>query len=391
MAGSAKKYVVLTVDDDPVILNAVLETLRQDYLVRPFTSAEEALAYLEYNDADLILLDHNMPNITGLSLLQILQDDPKTRDIPVIFLTGSMDSEDEVRALEIGAMDYLLKPFKPSSLITRVKLQLELNNHRHHLEELVEKRTEELKALNEKLKQRDKITLDLLATASEMRDNDIGTHIECVNLFSEVLVDDLLEHPHKGYELTEQYAADIIDAVKLHDLGKIAMPDSVLHKPDKLTREEFRIIKTHPAYGADMLDEAISRMGEDSLLNTAREISYGHHERWDGLGYPNGVKGVDIPLSARITAVVDTFDALTSDRPYKEAWTPEAAFAYIYENAGKQFDPYLTEVVKRRENDFKRILDVTRGIHNGLPLHPQPADPPTDGPKHAPERLLRGL
>jgi putative two-component system response regulator len=362
MAGSNDKAVILTVDDDPIILNAVLEVLKHDYTVRPFTSGEAAISFLENNHADLILLDHNMPSMTGIEVLKVLQGNPATRSIPVIFLTGSVDSEDEVRALQIGAMDYLLKPFRPGSLLTRVRLQLELYNYRYALERLVELQTEELRSANQKLAQRDKVTLDLLAKASDMRDHETGAHIERVVLFTDVIVGDLLASPAPGYEISEQYGRDIVDAVKLHDLGKLAMPDNVLLKPGKLTKEEFDIIKTHPIYGSKMLSQAIEKMGEDSLLWTAFEIVYGHHEKWDGSGYPNGAKGDKIPLSARIAAVADVFDALTSSRPYKNAWKPRDAFDLIYSDAGKHFDPYLTEVVKRHEEEFSQIVTANRDI-----------------------------
>jgi putative two-component system response regulator len=370
MADGTNSAVILTVDDDPIILNAVLEVLRHEYTVRPFTSGEAALSYLKNNTADLILLDHNMPNMTGLEVLQVLQGDSATRDIPVIFLTGSVDSEDEVRALEIGAMDYLLKPFKAGSLLTRVRLQLELYRHRHRLEELVALKTQELRTANQKLEQRDKITLDLLAKASDMRDHETGAHIERVVLFTDIIVTDLLTNPHEGYEISDQYGHDIVDAVKLHDLGKLAMPDHVLLKPGKLTEEEFKIIKTHPIYGSEMLSQAIDKMGEDSRLWTAFEIVYGHHEKWDGSGYPNGVKGDTIPLSARIAAVADVFDALTSSRPYKRAWTPEEAFELIYADAGKHFDPYLTEIVKRHEDEFVQIVISNRDTEQEAQFEP---------------------
>jgi putative two-component system response regulator len=362
MVDNSGKAVILTVDDDPIILNAILEVLKHDYTVRPFTSGEAAISFLENNQADLILLDHNMPSMTGLEVLKVLQENPDTRSIPVIFLTGSVDSEDEVRALQIGAVDYLLKPFKPGSLLIRVRLQLELYRYRHSLERLVELKTEELRAANQKLAQRDKVTLDLLAKASDMRDHETGAHIERVVLFTDVIVKDLLERPYPGYEVSELYGRDIVDAVKLHDLGKLAMPDNVLLKPGKLTKEEFDVIKTHPIYGSKMLSQAIEKMGEDSLLWTAFEIVYGHHEKWDGTGYPNGVKGDKIPLSARIAAVADVFDALTSSRPYKRAWTPREAFDLIYSDAGKHFDPYLTEIVKRHEDEFVQIVVSNRDI-----------------------------
>ncbi|MDR1713725.1 MAG: response regulator [Coriobacteriales bacterium] len=354
------KPVILTVDDDPIILNHVLAVLKDDYAVRPFTTGEDALDYLANNHADLIILDQNMPGMSGLEVLRILQHDPATKDIPVVLLTGSVDSEDEVRALETGAMDYLSKPFNPRSLSTRVRLQLELYQHRNHLAELVDEKTAELQKTNQKLEQRDKVTLDLLAKASDMRDHDTGLHIDRVGLFTGIIVNDLIAHPHPGHEMSEQYARDIIDSVKLHDLGKLAMPDRVLLKPGKLTDEEFDIIKTHPVCGSEMLHAAIDEMGDDTLLNTALEIASFHHEKWDGSGYPKGLRGSEIPLSARITAVADVFDALTSERPYKHAWTPQQAFRIIYDDAGSHFDPYLAEVVKRHEADFADVVENNR-------------------------------
>jgi len=360
MSTTNNKPLVLTVDDDPVILNQILEVLKHDYDVRPLTSGTAALAYLKDHPADLILLDHNMPDLTGLEVLSVIQADPTTKNIPVILLTGSVDSRDEVRALEIGAMDYLTKPFNPKSLLTRVRLQLELYAHRNHLEEMVNAKTSQLQKVNQKLEQRDKVTLDLLAKASDMRDHETGTHIERVEMFSAIIVKDLLTNPHEGYTISEQYGRDIIDSVKLHDLGKLAMPDGVLLKPGRLTADEFAIIKTHPVCGSDMLHVAIEKMGEDSLLYTALEIARWHHEKWDGSGYPNGLRGTDIPMSARITAVADVFDALTSERPYKKAWKSEDAFKIIYAEAGSHFDPYLTLVVSHHEDEFAEIVVTHR-------------------------------
>jgi putative two-component system response regulator len=350
------KPVILSVDDDPIILNSIMSTLKQDYAVRAFTSGETALRFLEKNTADLILLDYHMPKMTGFDVLKILQSSSSMKTVPVIFLTGSMDGEDEVKALEMGAIDYLLKPIKPEILLTRVRLQLELQRHRHHLEALVNEKTQQLQQINHKLAQRDKITLNLLARASDMRDHDTGTHIVRTTAFVKILVDDLLVMVHPGYELTPPEGDDVVEASKLHDLGKIAIPDAVLLKPGRLTPEEFDIIKMHPVYGEDMLHEAVQRMGEDSLLITAKDIAYGHHEKWDGSGYPTGVKGEEIPLSARLAAIADVFDALTSTRPYKKAFSPEEAFAIIYKDSGTHFDPYLVEVVKRHEQDFITVL-----------------------------------
>jgi putative two-component system response regulator len=334
-----------------------LSALKQEYNVRPFTSGETALKFLSNNMADLILLDYNMPGMSGFDVLEALQSDPKLREIPVIFLTGSVNGDDEIRALEMGAMDYLLKPFKPKSLITRVHLQLELHKYRHHLETLVEEKTEELRQINRKLEQRDKITLDLLAMASDMRDHDTGEHIDRTTGYARIIVKALVKNPIEGYALTDNKAEDIVEAMKLHDLGKIAMPDSVLLKPGRLTDEEFDTIKSHPIYGAKMLETALVNQGDDSLLREAFEIVYCHHEKWDGTGYPRGLKGADIPIGARIAAIADVFDALTSVRPYKRAFSSGEAFEILYRDSGTHFDPYLIEIVRTNEGKFESVMN----------------------------------
>jgi putative two-component system response regulator len=337
-----------------------LSALKVEHNVRPFTSGETALKFLSNNMADLILLDYNMPGMSGFDVLEALQADPKLREIPVIFLTGSVNGDDEIRALEMGAMDYLLKPFKPKSLITRVHLQLELHKYRHHLETLVEKKTEELLQINRKLEQRDKITLELLAAASDMRDHDTGEHIERTTGYARIIVDALVKKPVEGYTLTGNKAEDIVEAMKLHDLGKIAMPDSVLLKPGRLTDEEFRIIKLHPVYGAKMLEAALVNQKDDSLLHEAFEIVYCHHEKWDGTGYPRGLKRTEIPIGARIAAIADVFDALTSARPYKKAFSSREAFDILCRDSGTHFDPFLVDIVKTNESEFESVMQNTK-------------------------------
>ena len=357
------KPVILTVDDDPIILNLVFAALKDDYIVRPFTSGLAAFEFLQNNAADIILLDYNMPEMTGFDVLSALKADERLSSIPVILLTGSANSEDEVTALEMGAADYLLKPFRPRALITRVRLQLELFRHRYHLEELVAKKTEELSEANKKLAQRDRVTLDMLAQASDLRDHDTHAHLDRTTAYTKIIVDDLLANPHEEYIITPKHGSDIIDAMKLHDLGKLAMPDAVLLKPGRLTDEEFAIVRTHPIHGYDMLKSATEKMDEDSLLGTALEIAYSHHEKWNGSGYPQGIAGMEIPLCARISAIADVFDALTSVRPYKRAFTAREAFDIMYKDAEVHFDPYLIEVVKRHESEFIHI-SVTLGNAN---------------------------
>ena len=349
------KKTILTIDDDPIILNQIMSILKNDYIVRPFTSGEKALDFLETHLVDLILLDCNMPGMSGFDVLAKLQENEWYKTIPVIFLTGSVDGDDEVKALSNGAMDYLLKPIKDKSLAQRVSLQIELQGYRTELEQLVAERTEDLYKANQKLLEREKITLDLLAQASDLRDHDTGEHIARTTNYVRIIAEDLVEIPTDGYELTRSRAFDIIDASKLHDIGKVAMPDGVLLKPGKLTNEEFDIIKTHPIHGAELLNEAVQKLGDDDLLKEARNIAYAHHEKWNGSGYPRKLAGAEIPLSARIAAIADVFDALTSERPYKKAFTNEEAFNILYKDAGSHFDPYLIDVVKRHEEDFANI------------------------------------
>jgi len=360
MSEDYKSKTILAIDDDPIVLNQIVSILKNEYMVRPITSGEAALKFLESHEVNLILLDCNMPGgLSGFEVLAKLQEVPEYKSIPVIFLTGSVDGDDEVTALTSGAMDYLLKPIKEKSLAKRVSLQLELQEYRSELEQLVAERTEDLIRANLKLIEREKITLDLLARAGDLRDHDTGEHIARTTNYVRIIAEDLVSNPKEGYEITRDRMFDIVEAAKLHDIGKVAMPDSVLLKPGKLTPEEFEIIKTHPVHGANLLNEAVKRLGDDDLLMEARNIAYAHHEKWNGSGYPRGLAGDEIPLSARISAISDVFDALTSERPYKTAFSNEEAFEIMYKDAGTHFDPYLIEVVKRHEKDFE---DIRAGI-----------------------------
>jgi putative two-component system response regulator len=363
----AEKITILAVDDDPVILNTVLSVLRSEYSVVPLSSAKTALKYLETKTADLILLDYYMPEMSGIKMLEIMLADEKLKDIPVIFLTGSMDGEGEAVTLQMGALDYITKPIRPQVLLTRISNQLELLNHRKHLEELVAAKTRELNHALNLLKLREAVTLNLLARVTEMRDCETGAHIQRTTDFVKIIVDELLQNPIPGYILTPAEAEDIIDSAKLHDLGKIAVSDTILLKTDKLTTEEFEIIKTHPEAGQKLLTQAIegiscSAPGEqgelncdDNFMETARDIAYGHHEKWNGKGYPQGLQGDDIPLSARIVAIADVYDALTSARPYKRAFSHEESAEIITGESGQHFDPTLVEIFKKYETQFKNV------------------------------------
>lgn len=350
-----RKPIILAVDDQPAILHTVALELRENFQVRPFTSGQTALKYLESQTADLILLDYDMPGMNGCEILEALRTDKKLSAVPIIFLTGSEDGQKEVEVLEMGASDYIRKPIKARVLQTRVRMQIELARYRNHMEALVEERTEQLRQANEKLKIREEITLNLLAEATDLRDHDTGGHILRTTEMVRIIVEELMRNPTEGYTFSSGEAEDIIKSAKLHDLGKIAVPDSILLKPGKLDKDEFSVIKCHPSHGSGLLDKYILRMGEDSFLDTARSIALCHHEKWDGSGYPCGLKGDEIPLCARITAIADVYDALISARPYKDPFPPDKAAEIIKEESGTHFDPYLVEIFYRLKHKFIEI------------------------------------
>ena len=345
---------ILILDDDVSVVNSVLSVLKNNYKVRPFTSGKSLLKYLEKFSADLILMDFHMPEMTGDEVLEKIHQDPSKRNIPIIFLTGSADSEAELLAK--GAMDYLLKPVKPIVLQARIRLQLELQAYRSGLEQLVAAKTEEIVLSNQRLKVREQVAMNLLARVTDLRDHDTGEHIGRTTEFTRFLIESLLDDPQPGYELSAHGAADIVNSVKLHDIGKIAIPDNILQKPGRLDPDEFEVIKRHTRCGADLLSEFISTMGEDSFLNTAYDIALYHHEKWNGQGYPDGLNGDEIPLSARIAAISDVYDALTSERTYKKSFSHAVAKAILLESSGSHFDPYLIKHFERVAPQFESVL-----------------------------------
>lgn len=349
------KAVILTIDDDPVILNTLISILKASYEVKPFACGSTALKYLARNSADLVLLDCNMPEMTGFDVLRQLQQEPALHDIPVIFLTGAEDGESEVEALEAGAADFIRKPIQPKALMTRVRLQLELQRYRDRMENLVEEKTRSLLQAYDQLTIRENVTLNLLAKTTDLRDQITGDHIWRVTEYVRIIVGELLVLPRLGYELTPAKGEEIVKSSKLHDLGKIAIPDSVLLKLGRLTEQEFEVIKLHPVHGAQLLDEFIDQLGDDSFLTTARDITLHHHEKWNGDGYPYGFAGATIPLSARIVAIGDVYDALISVRPYKRAFTHEESVAIIVKDGNRHFDPYLTTVFEHHAEEFRAV------------------------------------
>ncbi|MBH0018391.1 response regulator [Pseudoalteromonas sp. NGC95] len=314
---------VLIVDDEPANLKVMREVLGNQYRMSFAKSGDAALALLEKELPKLILLDIMMPGMNGFEVCQRVKNNPKTSHIPIIFVTALGDENDEFKGFELGAVDYITKPISPAIVRARVKTHLSLVQ------------AEQLKQAHVDLVQR-------LGRAAEYKDTDTGEHIVRMSQYSKVLA--------LALGMDEQSAELLRQAAPMHDVGKIGIPDAILLKPGKLTSEEFEHMKKHAIIGAQILANSSS-----PLLQLAHKLAIEHHEKWDGSGYPNGIKGEEISIEGRIVAVADVFDALTSKRPYKEAWSVEKTVLHMQEQAGAHFDPALIELFVKKLDDILAI------------------------------------
>lgn len=343
------KPMILCVDDEPTNLKFLMEILKESYQVYLAPSGERALVFLAAKKPDLILLDVEMPKMNGYDVIRKIKATPDWADIPIVFLTGLEGRDREQEAFALGAVDYILKPISAGVVKARVKMHVELETYRKSLEELVDVRTEQLNRTQNCL-------LDMLASVTSYRDQETGEHIKRTTFYIEEICKLLLKETREDYRISCGYAEAMVTAAKLHDIGKVSIPDSILLKPGKLTDEEFEVIKLHTTNGAHLLDNAMDELKETaSFLEVAREIIIGHHEHWNGKGYPGGIAGTEIPMSARVMAIADVYDALISRRPYKEPFAHETAIEIIREGAGTHFDPYLIELCEPLFPVFEKI------------------------------------
>jgi len=340
---STKKPIVLIVEDSESSIDILVASLKGSYDLMVAIDGMEALAAVERELPDLILLDVIMPGMSGYEVCNKLKGNEKTQDIPIIFLTSVSDVLNKAQAFELGAADYLTKPFEVLELKARVKNHLELRHTKmlladqnRRLEEMVLDRTEHLFKTQSAM-------IFALAFLTETRDSGTGEHIKSTQVLMEILTLELRTLGHFKELLTDEYIHMLYSSAPLHDIGKVGVADEILLKPGKLTREEFEEMKRHTVYGYNTLDRAEKEIGDSSFLTLAKEITYTHHERWDGTGYPRGLKGEEIPVSGRLMALVDVYDALVSHRPYKEAYTHEVAKNIIMESSGTHFDPRVVE------------------------------------------------
>ena len=346
---------VLVVDDTPDNLALISMLLKDVYNVKVAVSGEKALKIaFAANPPDLILLDIMMPQMDGYEVCRRLKAAAATRDIPVIFVTARADEEDEQIGLELGAVDYITKPISPAILVARVKAQLTikasadfLRDKNDFLELQVSRRTREVSAIQD-------VTILAMASLAETRDSDTGNHILRTQHYVRALADHLCSHPRFSAFLTDYNRQMLFKSAPLHDIGKVGIPDRILLKPGKLTAEEFEIMKTHTTLGRDAIDHAERALGTDvEFLRLAKEIAYSHQEKWDGSGYPQGLAGDAIPVSARLMALADVYDALISRRVYKEPMSHEQAVGILVAGRGSHFDPDITDAFVAIQDQFK--------------------------------------
>jgi len=309
---SKRLPVILAVDDETTNLQLLKQVLQDHYRLLFAKDGPRALDLAHKEKPDLILLDVMMPDMTGYEVCRRLKADPATAAIPVVFVTALSNADDEVDGFEAGAVDYITKPLSPPIVLARVRLHLSLV------------RMDELKASRLEIVQR-------LGLAAEYKDNETGLHVIRMSHYARLLA--------QAANLDEQFVDDIFNAAPMHDVGKIGIPDSVLQKPSKLDADEWRVMQSHPNIGADIIG-----VHAGGMLAMARDVALTHHEKWDGSGYPAGLAGQAIPLAGRIVAIADVFDALTSVRPYKAAWSVEQACDYLREQRGQHFDPQLVDL-----------------------------------------------
>ena len=348
---------ILVVDDTPANLSLLSGLLSPRWRVRLAPSGAKALDLVRRQAPDLIVLDVMMPELDGYEVCRRLKADPATRDIPVLFLTALSQPEDETRGFECGGADFIHKPFNPATVLSRVATQLEAKQWRDTLHQRNAWLQQELQSRLAEVEQLRDATLHVMISFAEFRDEDTGFHVRRTQEYVRTLARWLADQPGNPMGLDADRIEDIAKSAPLHDIGKVAIPDGILLKPGRLTPDEMTVMKTHAMQGWVMLRRAAERMGHqgDRFLRYGMEIARHHHERWDGAGYPDGLGGAAIPLSARLMAVADVYDALISRRPYKEPMDHADAVAYIVAGSGGHFDPTVVQALLANQDTLQRI------------------------------------
>ncbi len=339
---------ILVVDDNSVNLKLAEQTLKEFSKPVLVPSGKIALDYLEKNKPSLILLDIIMPEMNGYEVMEKLKANPLTSEIPVIFLTADLDAETEVKCLALGAMDFVRKPFEPAVLSNRVKHALEILEYRNNLEKLVHIKTAQLEHIQYEV-------IMSIANLIENRDNTTGQHVKRTSNYVSMIINSAKKTLYP--ELEDSYIYNVIRAAPLHDIGKISISDTILQKPGPLTNEEFEIMKKHTLIGANIIQDNFKDIEDPLYIKIATNVALYHHEKWNGQGYPKGLSEKEIPLEARIMAIADVFDALTTKRCYKKAFPVNDAFRILEESSGSHFDPELLKLFLQLRPEIEEMLN----------------------------------
>jgi len=370
-----RKATILVVDDTPDNLNMMSGLLTEHFRVKVANSGERALRICAQEAPDLILLDIMMPGVDGYEVCRRLKAEPRLADVPIIFLTAKSEIEDERCGLALGAVDYITKPISPPLVLARIDAHLRLKlasdilkDNNAHLEREVARRTREIESLHE-------VTILMMASLAETRDQETGNHIKRTQHYVRTLAEALRAHPNYGAELDPHSIDLMFKSAPLHDIGKVGIPDAILLKPGKLDADEWVVMKTHTTLGRESIEHAEAQLGRSvDFLRFAKEIAYGHHEKWDGSGYPLGTKGEATPLSARLMALADVYDALISRRVYKAPMPIEQAVALILQGRGSHFDPVVVDAFIGVQERFAAIAELyadESGIGEALAAPPR--------------------
>lgn len=333
--------IIYVVDDNDTNLIAAKEALNDQYRVITLPSASRMFSLINKIPPDLILLDIEMPDLDGFEALTLLKQNQEHATIPVIFLTSMTDTEAEVKGFQLGVVDFITKPFSPPVLTNRVRTHL-------NIDDIIRERTAQLQHLQNGI-------VYVLADMVESRDEGTGGHVDRTAIYIEILMRALIDRNVYADELKTLDMESIVSSARLHDVGKIAISDTILNKPGRLTEQEFAIMKTHTIEGEKIIDQIISRTESVEFLTSAKLFAGYHHERWDGNGYPYHLSKDNIPLLGRILAIADVYDALISARPYKKPFSHEEANKIIMESAGTQFDPYIADIFYEVRDQFERV------------------------------------
>lgn len=365
----SRRDTILIVDDIETNRIILRELLKDSYRIIEARNGEEALRLIDEHmeTIALILLDIIMPRMDGFQIIRRIKDGNILKHIPVVFITACDSDEYEEKGHELGASDIIKKPFNPYIIKRRVNNLVELYNHKNEMEELIEVQVSMIKEQNDKLiKQAERINhinnsmIDILGTIIEYRDMESGKHIKRIRYFTYELLN-VIAGKYPEYELTDELIEMISSASSMHDIGKIAIPDSILLKPGRLTKDEFEVMKTHSIKGYEILN-LLDKSEDNEYLNYCQDICHYHHEKWDGNGYPEGLKGDEIPLCAQVVSIADCYDALTTKRPYKEAFSHEKAMDMIINDECGVFSPRLKECFMLSSGKFEELANLYSDI-----------------------------